>query len=203
MVDIPMYLKECTKVKKSSKDAIMLQVVCDCGCSNFYLLENLLDAEEENRINECENRFHSWRNIENYTDPTTKTRYLVTRNVFGNIIDKIPISEIYDIKRICVIKVRCDKCGKEKTIYDSRCNGYNAIVADKHFSSNNKVFRYKLLQKEALEVEIKIRNNLTYDEFCEEVDERYTKEFSNAFSSIAIYGIKEGKKKKYFEEETM
>lgn len=198
-----MYLKECTIVKKSSKDIITLQVVCDCGCSNFYLLENILDAEEENRKKAYEKRFHSWRNIENYTDSITRIGYLVTRNVFGKISDRIPISEISNIERTHIIKVKCAKCGKEKTIYDSRCNGYNAIVADKRFSSNNKVYRYRLLQKEALEVEIKIRNDLTYDEFCEEVDERYTKEFSNAFSSIAICGIKEGKKKKYFEEETM
>ena len=48
----------------------------------------------------------------------------------------------------------------------------------------------------------KIRNDLTYDEFCEEVDECYIKEYSNAFSSIEIYriiayseGRKEGRKK--------
>lgn len=53
-----------------------------------------------------------------------------------------------------------------------------------------------------MEVEIKIRNDLTYDEFCEESEENSIKEFSNAFSSIEIYGIKDGKKKKYFERET-
>ena len=202
MVYIPKHLKECTKVKKSSKDTITLQVLCDCGCSNFYLLENILDAEEENRIKAYEKRLHSWRNIENYTDPITRIGYLVTRNVFGKISDRIPISEISNIERTHIIKVKCAKCDKEKIIYDSRYHGYSAIVNNKPFSSNNKVYRYKLLQKESVEVEIKIRNDLTYDEFCEEVDVSYIKEFSNAFSSIEIYGIKEGKKKKYFEEET-
>ncbi len=202
MVDIPIYLKECTKIKKNSEDTITLQVLCNCGCSTFYLLENLLDVEEENSIRAYEKRLRSWGNIENYTDPITKVRYLVTRNVFGKIFDKIPISEIPDIKRTYIIKVECSECGKERIIYDSRHHGYNAIVTDKHFFGVNKEYQYKLMQKKAIEVEIKIRNDLTYDEYCEEVEEGFTKEFSNAFSSIEIYGIKDGKKKKFFEEET-
>ena len=154
MVHIPIYLRECTKVKKSSKDTISLQVVCDCACSDFYLLENILDAEEENRIEASEKRFQSWRNIEKYTDPITKMGYLVTRNVFGKILDRIPISEIFNIERTYIIKVICAKCGKEKIIYDNRQHGYNAIVMSKHFSCNNKVYRYKQLQKETVEVRL-------------------------------------------------
>ena len=52
MVDVPIYLKECTKIKKVQKDAIILQVLCDCGCSSLYLLENILDEEEDNIIKE-------------------------------------------------------------------------------------------------------------------------------------------------------
>ena len=37
MVDVPIYLKECTKIKKVQKDAIILQVLCDCGCSLLHL----------------------------------------------------------------------------------------------------------------------------------------------------------------------
>ena len=51
-------------------------------------------------------------------------------------------------------------------------------------------------------MEIRIRKDLTYNEYCEEVNENSVEEFSNAFSSIEIYAVKDGKKKKCFEEET-
>ena len=50
MVEIPMYLKDFTKINKISKDAVLLKVLC--GCSTFYMLESLLDIEEENIIKE-------------------------------------------------------------------------------------------------------------------------------------------------------
>lgn len=52
MVEIPMYLKDLTKINKISKDAVLLKVLCNCGCSTFYMLESLLDIEEENIIKE-------------------------------------------------------------------------------------------------------------------------------------------------------
>lgn len=202
MVDVPIYLKECTKIKKVQKDAIILQVLCDCGCSSLYLLENILDEEEANIIKAHEKRFSKWSRIENYTDPITQIRYLVARNAFGRIFAKIPTNEIQDIRRTQIIKVECGECGRQLVIYDSRYHGYDAIVTKNQFSTGCKKYQYRLLQKKSMEVEIKIRNDLTYDEFCEESEENSIKEFSNAFSSIEIYGIKDGKKKKYFERET-
>lgn len=120
MIEIPMHLKDCTKIKKISEDTIHLQVLCKCGWKNFYLLENLLDFEEENIIKVYEKRLSRWRSMENYIDPITKIRYLATKNIFGKIYDKIPISEIYNMKRTYIVKVKCSKCGNEKIIYDSR-----------------------------------------------------------------------------------
>ena len=65
-----------------------------------------------------------------------------------------------------------------------------------------KEYQYKLIKKVPTEVEIRIRKDLTYNEYCEEVNENSVEEFSNAFSSIEIYAVKDGKKKKCFEEET-
>ena len=63
MVEIPIHLKDCTKIKNISKDTIILQVLCNCGSLTFYLLVNLLDVEEENIIKAYEKRLSSWRNI--------------------------------------------------------------------------------------------------------------------------------------------
>ena len=205
MVDIPIHLKECTRIKRESKDSITLQVLCNCNCSTFYLLENILDEEENNIVK----RFSKWTRVGNYIDPTTKIRYLVARNAFGKIFDKIPVNEIQNIPSIIrtyIIKVECSECGKQRIIFDNRYHGYDAIVMKEQFPIVHKEYQYRLMQKEAMKVEIKIRNESTYDEYAEDIKEipkEPTKEeFSNAFSNIEIYGIKNGKKKKYFEAET-
>ena len=202
MVEIPIHLKDCTKIKNISKDTIILQVLCNCGSLTFYLLVNLLDVEEENIIKAYEKRLSSWRNIENYIDPITKIRYLVTRNIFGKIYDKIPISQVHDIKRTHILKVKCSECGREKVIFDNRHHGYDAVVEENRLFSTDKEYQYGFMKKKSMEVEIKIRNDLTYDEYCIETEKNHSKEYSNAFSSIEIYGIIDGKKKKVFEEET-
>ncbi len=202
MINIPIYLKHCTRIKKELENAIILQVSCNCGCSRFFIFKNILDTEEEHAISAYENRLCTWGNIESYTDSVTKNRYLVKKNIFGKIPDKIPISEIRDMKRTQIIKVKCIECGEEIIIYDSRYYGYNAIMIDKHDSSVNKEYQYVLISKKAMEVEIKIRNELTYKEFCEETGKSSINEYANAFSEIEIYEIKDGKKKKIFEEET-
>lgn len=202
MVEMPIYLKDCTRIKNMLKDTVSLQIICNCGSSDFYLFKNCLDDEEENAIKKYEKRIGSWKNIENYTDPNTKIRYLVTRSMWGRISDKIPVSEIRDINRVHIIKVKCAKCGKEKVIFDNRYYGYNAIVSNKQIFSFEKEYQYDLIDKNLMEVEITIRNDLTYDEYCEEVEKNLANEYAHAFSGIEIYGIINGVKKRFFEEET-
>ena len=96
----------------------------------------------------------------------------------------------------------CSECGKQSVIFDNRYHGCDAIANNIPLGIERKEYQYKLIRKEPTEVEIRIRNDLTYNEYCEEVNENSVEEFSNAFSSIKIYAVKDGKKKKCFEEET-
>lgn len=201
-MEIPIYLKDYTEVQKNKKHIITLRVVCKCGCDSFYLLKNRLEVAKTNIIEAQEKKFTKWRNIENYIDPITKIRYLVTKNVFGKIYDMIPISRLDNINEINIIKVKCSKCENEKIIFDNRHNGYNSMVTDKRFFHMDKEYFYDLIQKETMGVEIKLQNDLTYEEYCEEVGKEFADEYQNAFSSITIYGIINKTKKIFFEEET-
>ena len=59
-------------------------------------------------------------------------------------------------------------------------------------------FNWTKIPKEIIVV---VRNSLTYEEFTEEFDESF-KKFSNSFENIEIYTLLNGKKQKFFEEET-
>lgn len=55
--------------------------------------------------------------------------------------------------------------------------------------------------KDPKEIIVLVRNSLPYEEFIEEFDDNLEK-YSNAFESIEIYTLQNGRKRKFFEEET-
>jgi hypothetical protein len=195
---VPAYLKSFVKVTKLTKSDAVLKVFCECGCTEFYLLENMLDAGEEQKIRAYEKRLRSWGRIENQIDPMTGKRYLVKKSFWGRISDKIPIDDLPSMKRTHILKVKCSRCASEKVIFDNRYHGYNAVTSDSPTPSEEVEYPFRNLQSTPTDIEIKITNDLTY----EELEGRYTmEEVSNAFTNISIYTI-QNRKKKVFEEET-
>lgn len=202
MIEIPTHLKDFVTINTVSEDTIILKLVCNCGTSTFFVLENLLDEKEEESFKEYENRLRSWRNIENYIDPVTNVRYLVIRDFFGKIRDRIPVSDIRDTKRTHVLKVKCSKCGEEKVIFDNRYHGYGVAKFGESALNDETKFRFKSKQKDPVEVEIKIINDLTADECFEALEENDSYDISNAFTNIQIFTMRDGKRKEIFSEET-
>lgn len=202
MIEMPIQFQDCSTIKTRTKDAIVIRLLCQCNCSKFYLLKNILNFEDEGRIKAYEKRLGTWHRIENYTDPTTQTRYLVTRSFSGRIRDKIPISEVSQMRRTQIVKSKCCQCGKEKIIFDSRYHGYDGYVNGEDLISSEKEYQYLPIIHDAMEVEIKLRYDLSYNEYCKETGGTNLTDFTNSFSSIEIYGIINGNKKKIFEEET-
>lgn len=103
-----------------------------------------------------------------------------------------------------VIKAKCETCGTEHTVFDSRCHGYDALTDEKRPREIEYHPRMKQKGKNALRIALKITNDASLDEFMENTGELYDEEFySNAFGSIAIYVIDDnGKKKRIFAAET-
>ena len=79
-------------------------------------------------------------------------------------------------------------------IFDSFLHGYNGLIESEEQSEIDKIapqFNWTKIPKEIIVV---VRNSLTYEEFTEEFDE--------SFENIEIYTLLNGKKQKFFEEET-
>ena len=196
MIEIPNHLKDFVKIEKETESTVILKAICNCGSTTFFVLENLLDAKEESMIKEREKRLGSWKNIENYTDPVTNIRYLVTRNLFGKICNKIPVNEIRDIRRTRILKVKCVKCGKEKVLFDNRFHGYDAVSISRDELNLDSEFKFQSIQNRPTEVIVKITNDMTRDEKNELSD------IANAFTNIEVISNQNGRKKVIFAEET-
>ena len=77
-------------------------------------------------------------------------------------------------------------------IFDSFLHGYNGLIeSEEQINKFIPQFNWTKIPKEIIVV---VRNSLTYEEFTEEFDE--------SFENIEIYTLLNGKKQKFFEEET-
>lgn len=202
MIFVPSYLKEISEIEKKAKGSLFLKILCSCGYSEFFLLFNKASEAEGKASQTIEKRIASWKKMEVYTDPKTKTRYLVRRNFWGRIVDKINVEEIKAKESVRIFKVKCKKCGKEWILFDSRKYGYDAIMNDRQENNDDCPIQFSQLECFSCQIRIRIINDLSYDEFVEEKVNGTLEEFSNAYTSIEIFSVNRNKKKKVFEEET-
>lgn len=198
-----MYLRKYAEVSDKSEDRVTMKVVCDCGCHEFYFFGNCVDQKEIEKREQLRKRFDRFGEFETYLDPETNINYLVKRNIFEKIKDKIPVSELPDFENVHIIKTKCADCGNEIVLFDSRYHGYNAVVGNISESKRDVQYEYSQLTNERCQAEIQIIHDIEYDEFIEEFGENLSTEYSSAFGYITIYAIDEkARKHRLFEEET-
>lgn len=227
-VPVPEYLKQIAKITKEKPSFIILDLICTCGCTDFYVYQNKKNPDDEKKEKELEQKL-SKRPLLSLTDWVDKTdgkRYWLKRNLFGKIVVKVPAPEFAggDWRDHNVIKIKCDKCGQEHIIFDNKKHGYDAFADE--FDKKHGCYAFADEEKrecscEAIEfsqkkfkgskdnlagIRIQIRNSSSLDEFLEGEEGNVSeKEHSNAFSDITIYGnVKDlnGKKVDIFSEET-
>jgi ribosomal protein L33 len=192
---IPKYLEHISKVVKQSKHNVTVKLQCECGESKFIVLKNKpLEADKlakeqwEKLINE---RF-SRGNVYQYSDKDGN-RFIVRKNIFGIIVDKARLNDMPRYFDTNIIKLVCNNCGKEHIIFDNRIHGYDAYVEKRNNVSYEGIeFKQKTFKgsnNNLVAIEIKIDNDITFEEFCDqEGKEVTTEEYTNAFSNIIIYG---------------
>ena len=193
-VPVPEYLKQIAKVTKEKENEILMDIVCNCGCSDFYVYQNKKNPEKEKQEKELEQKLNknSFSSLASWVDKTDGKRYVVKRNIFGKIILKIPESELQSGDYYNVIKIKCDKCEQEFIIFDNKKYGYDAFTngvkdGDKLLEFTQKMFRSST--KNLVKIIIGIRNDQTYNDFSDCLDEKPTfEQYTNAFSDITIYG---------------
>lgn len=197
---LPQYLSSiATKITETKNKKILFNINCICGGQNFFIFKNCETAEEITKKKNWESLIKGYNS--GYSDD--KGNLYLTKKIFGIKIKQIKINRSDVPQYNTIIKVKCSECGKEYIIYDSRENGYDAMVDS---LENNKItdlpVQYiKFLDKEQ-SIKIKITNDLAYQEFVDEFQNASLQDFSNAFSEISIYITNNNKRKCIFTAET-
>lgn len=192
---IPKYLEEISENIKISRNIEVVKLKCKCGCNHFVVYE--FCSQDNVTINPSFNEIIR----------ENGKRFLIKRNFLGKIVKKIDCDCVFKKKQRRIIKVKCEKCGLEYVIFDNYIHGYDAFAMKKEYSKLNdkKTFDFKKVYNQSLEVYVMISQNLSYDEFKDELENRNIDydSYLSAFENINIYGINlKSKKIKICSEET-
>lgn len=192
---VPQYLENISKIVKQSKSNVTLKLHCQCGLSEFKVFKNRpieADRVAKDQWEKLINGRFDYGNVEQYSDQDGN-RFIVRKNLFGKVIDKAKLNDMPRYSETNIIKIICNHCGKEHIIFDNRIHGYDAFIDNNdNFSYNGIEFaqkKFKGSNNNLLEIEIKIYNDLSFEQFCSQISKEATiEEHSNAFSDITIYG---------------
>ena len=210
MVPIPDYLKSIAVHESSKGMWTTFSLKCPCGCTSFYYSENSYSKEEEKLMEpyydvleylwgsksaygttgswyDEQGRHHTWRLLSPEGRNGPKEDGIIPSKPFFSGITRIT--------------VKCADCGAEYVLFDSRQHGYDGVTGDHTAEELAYIPTMKQRRGGAISIQVKIENDETAESFaeCTNADQSH---YSNAYSWIIVYKIKDGKKTKLFELET-
>lgn len=190
---IPKHLEEISEIIETSKNNEVAKIKCKCSHSHFIVYEF---CESDNA-----NVKPGFNEIIRENDKL----YLVKRNFFGKIVEKIECGNMFEKKQRRIIKVKCEKCCSEYVLFDNYRHGYDAVVIQQEScaSKNEITFDFKKVYSQPIEVFVRIYQDISYDQFKDEFENTDYSCYLNSFSNIVIYGINSKSRKiKICSEET-
>lgn len=190
---IPKHLEEISEILETSKNSEVAKIKCKCSHIHFIVYEF---CESDNA-----NVKLGFNEIIRENDKL----YLVKRNFFGKILEKIECGNMFEKKQRRIIKVKCEKCGLEYILFDNYKHGYDAVITQlENCASKNEItFDFKKAYSQPLEVFIKIYQDISYNQFKDEFENIDYYSYLNSFGNIDIYGINSKSRKiKICSEET-
>jgi len=190
---IPKHLEEISEIIETSKNSEIAKIKCKCSHIHFIVYEF------------CESNNANVKSGFNEIIRENDKLYLVKRNFFGKIVEKIECGNMFEKKQRRIIKVKCEKCGLEYVLFDNYKHGYDAVIAQQESctSKNEITFDFKKAYSQPLEVFIKIYQDISYNQFKDEFGNIDYSSYLNSFDSIDIYGINSKSRKiKICSEET-
>ena len=210
---IPNYLRDIAYCENKKDNFTTFNLKCICGCTLFDVYGSYLDKKEKEL---CQPYYDA-------------LEYSVTGGCFSNCTkdenDNIhhwiyftpsingPKEEVIIppepfFAHIKAVKVKCSKCGKEYTIYDSRYNGYNGIFCTQCSEKEKSYIPHFKLKKRRDNSPVEVCISVEHDEDFEAfkvntgIDCTFD-EYTDAYTWIIIYSIdNNSKKRKLFEFET-
>lgn len=181
-------------------------VRCTCGCDTFYMYENYLSVEEKAELErygkELVKVLKPGRKYTVTKDPDGAVHHWRICWPFGKKKEVFP-PKAPDFDELNVLKAECSVCGEMILLFDSRLHGYDAVTCSEYRSADY-VPQFKRKKKTAVRLEIRLENDLSFENFQECAGKKFTAdEYSEAFASITIVSVDEnGKRGKVYEAET-
>ena len=210
MILVPDYLKDiaCDETRKGTW--LSFSVRCTCGNRHFTVFKNYHTKQEqelmkpyfdalEDSVSGC------WASTCTRDDDGT-LHYWKLFTPFGL---KGPKKEVFIPEApLCacveVVRIVCDTCAKEYTLFDNRIHGYDGVISEDRDVKLAYQPSFKKKCRTPVNIKVKIENDPTVEEFREnsglDADEGA---YSNGFGWIGIYVTNnDGKTKKIFDFET-
>lgn len=201
MIDImPNYLNKFAYNIQKKSQSISFMIKCECNTKEFQLLENEESREEKEKRKEFDELMKEYDGGA-YSDKNGNI-FLCSKDFLGIGRKKIQLPDSIIPFQIKVVKALCSHCGKEIILFDNRLHGYDAIVDPPNNLSEDLKFSVIRTNKKNSEILVKIRNDLSIEEYIETMKGTFMERYAEAFSDISIYSITDGRKKLIFEEET-
>ena len=188
-IPIPHYLKSIATLEKQTKQWTHFSLACPCGCKRFQVYENALTKEEKALIkpyyDAIELRYSTGVGITHDEDGNPHYwKFYEPFKGFNGRHEEIIVPPAPFFSGIWVWKIVCNECGQEFVLFDNRIHGYDGVFnegATEETLSYQPTFRRKC--KDSVSLSVKVENDDSYEEFCENCGDDCTEEqYANAFS---------------------
>ena len=189
MTEVPDYLKQYAHNIKRKKEEISFGIKCTCGCEDFSLAKNTLNAEEKKEVEEVEKQAPDtgWHTLYGMRGEDGNDHWYIRRFFFWKKEVFFPKFPYY--YGINVVKAVCSSCQKEILLFDNRLHGWDSQDVPEEHQKYVPHFSKKMPKPG------KVWVCLEQPDDEEEVDPRL-------FTWIVIYAVRDGHKRAFFEEET-
>ena len=190
---IPKHLEEISEIIETSENSEVAKIKCKCSHIRFIVYAF---CESDNA-----NVKPGFNEIIRENDKL----YLVKRNFFGKIVEKIECGNMFEKKQRRIIKAKCEKCGLEYILFDNYKHGYDAVITQQESCAlkDEIIFDFKKVYSQPIEVFVKVYQDITYDQFKDEFENIDYSSYLNSFGNIDIYGLNSKSRKiKIYSEET-
>ena len=221
MERIPKHFRMLACDLRAKKGAVTFRLRCDCGNETFYARQGRSTAGKRAEA-EWERYWHKykWVPIFSFCSATERKSgrpYIYGRTFFGIRVGRFYTDQLR-VKDFCFVKITCEKCQKEHAVFDSRVHGYDAIAeaCDAEIavtrgvtetSDGEEVSLRRLCKGKACTLEVALTYSVPHEDFREDfrgaLGETATDEaYAEAFSTIALSAVVDGKRRKVFDFET-
>jgi len=206
---VPYHLEPLAEILAAKRDALTLQLRCACGCGRFFVYENTLTPAEKAELAEyeriCGAKFRRKWGVTLRTEPDGR-QHIYARGMLGFPVE-IDLPERPFFADFHCVSVRCEQCGKETVIFDSRYHGYDGAICGTDTPPDYQpVMRQKFAGKSpARRIRIGLSCTVPPEDFAEitGTEAANSNLFSECFTEIVISAESEsGRYRAFFSAET-